>query len=307
MPICESPITICRLTDKNGRILDPYASGSIIFTVLCSSQDCCQLSSKPTPSQKRVTVLIEGYITIFIETKDLSPPIPFHIIKHIDIANTEDTVLDFSVIDFRCCCVPIVNEDSTAVVLTKVFINIDTIVRSCKNIDVTVRTINPIKEMCINVQRIIDCGRFRSYTCVVYDLLLKATAEQYNARANEAQKNYTNADELTEYGHVGILAPDTVSYHDLYINAMLQPDVNYDVTEGHLDLLTIDAPLVGAPVVLAYVTFEENHGRAVNVTNEYYAALSTGTKKYLQTTMRLRYTVTKASLHRTTSLSSTST
>ncbi|WP_249872159.1 DUF4183 domain-containing protein [Oceanobacillus saliphilus] len=47
---------------------------------------------------------------------------------------------------------------------------------------------------------------------------------------------YTNEDELTEYGQCGILNPSEVSYYNLFVNGVLQPEILYDVKEGYLIL-----------------------------------------------------------------------
>ena len=83
--------------------------------------------------------------------------------------------------------------------------------------------------------------------------VLKAETYTYNAFANE-NRVYTNKDELIMYGNKGILDPDTVSYHNLYVNAVIQPFVNYSVQEGLLTLNTWELPVKGAPVSLQFIS-----------------------------------------------------
>ena len=68
------------------------------------------------------------------------------------------------------------------------------------------------------------------------------------------KNTYTNADELIIYGNRGILDPNNVSYYNLFINAVIQPYVNYSVQEGLLTLNTGDLPLKGSPISLQFIT-----------------------------------------------------
>lgn len=94
--------------------------------------------------------------------------------------------------------------------------------------------------------------------------LLGAYIYQYNTMSDGKKKIYTNNDELTEYGNQGILNPDEVSYYDLFINGVLQPKINYEITEGILTLKTKDIPLKGSPIVIIFVTFKEESINKLN-------------------------------------------
>ncbi|WDV47430.1 DUF4183 domain-containing protein [Clostridiaceae bacterium M8S5] len=85
--------------------------------------------------------------------------------------------------------------------------------------------------------------------------LVNAQVYQYNAFAVEGQTEYTNADEITEYGTRGILDPLSVSYYDLFINGVLQPKTNYTIEEGLLTLTTNNTPVEGSPIIISFVTF----------------------------------------------------
>ncbi|WP_419960255.1 DUF4183 domain-containing protein [Psychrobacillus sp. BM2] len=67
------------------------------------------------------------------------------------------------------------------------------------------------------------------------------------------KKVYTEQDAITGYGNQQIVNPITVSYMNLFINGVLQPKVNYRVTEGMLVLLTEDAPEKGCPIILQMI------------------------------------------------------
>ena len=273
MSRCNSPLIICRLSDKCGKRLNPFKKNAITFTQLCSSKKCM--------GRNMAAISIKGYIIVYVEGKEISPPIPFSIIQRICIFEPKRAYLDFTVTDFTCFGAPVMI--GTQIEQVKVNINIHATARSCGCVDATVQTEDPScyesGEVCINGKRVFDCVAFQSNTSVVYDLLLTAKVCQYNALSDGVKADYTNQDELKEYGNVGILSPDDVSYYILFINSVLQPTVNYSISAGHLDLLTTDVPQNGEPISISFITFGKNHNRTVYVTNELYVALSTGTKR----------------------------
>ncbi|MFJ7558560.1 DUF4183 domain-containing protein [Bacillus thuringiensis] len=65
---------------------------------------------------------------------------------------------------------------------------------------------------------------------------------------------YTNADGLPEYGITQIFSPNEVSYINLFINGILQPQTVYQVTAGQLTLLIPEAPLAGVSIILQFIT-----------------------------------------------------
>jgi len=83
--------------------------------------------------------------------------------------------------------------------------------------------------------------------------LLTEEVYQYNTLSTE-KKIYTNEDELTMYGNKGILDPDQTSYQNLFVNSVLQPEVNYTVKKGLLVLKTEDMPIEGVPISIQFIT-----------------------------------------------------
>ena len=67
------------------------------------------------------------------------------------------------------------------------------------------------------------------------------------------KKVYTEQDAIADYGFQQIMNPVSVSYMNLFINGVLQPKVNYRVTEGRLILLTEDVPEKGCPIILQMI------------------------------------------------------
>ena len=64
---------------------------------------------------------------------------------------------------------------------------------------------------------------------------------------------YTNADGLAQYGTTQILSPSEVSFINLFINGILQPQTAYLVQAGVLTLLTPIAPEAGVPITLQFI------------------------------------------------------
>lgn len=85
------------------------------------------------------------------------------------------------------------------------------------------------------------------------DQLLKAEIYQYNTLAN-GEKIYTNADELTMYGDKGILDPEQTSYQNLFVNAVIQPSINYIVKTGILMLEVEYVPIEGTPISIQFIS-----------------------------------------------------
>jgi hypothetical protein len=67
------------------------------------------------------------------------------------------------------------------------------------------------------------------------------------------KKVFTEEDALNEYGKQKILEPVNTSYMNLFINGVLQPKINYEVSSGKLILKTEDVPLRGSPIILQMV------------------------------------------------------
>jgi hypothetical protein len=64
---------------------------------------------------------------------------------------------------------------------------------------------------------------------------------------------YTNSDGFEQYGITEILSPSEVSYINLFINGILQPQSNYQVENGKLTLLVDEAPSEGVPITLQFI------------------------------------------------------
>lgn len=270
---CDSPLIICLLTDENGKLVSE--SNGITFTVLCSTKKCPATDS--SVEKNLVAVSIKGYIVVYVEGKEISSPIPFYAVKHICIDAPKGTFLNFSVKNFHCCGVPVILEDEIAQV--DVLIDFETEARSCADVDVLVRPAEAPtnEEILISAMKIYDRVCFETRISVLYDLLLSATTYQYNA-LSDGGKEYTDTDELMEYGNKGILSPASVSYYNLFVNGVLQPNVNYAISPGLLELLTTDVPPKNEPIILTFVTFGQNHGKTVYVTDHKYVTVSDGIK-----------------------------
>ncbi len=93
---------------------------------------------------------------------------------------------------------------------------------------------------------------------------LNADVYQYNALSDGIKKIYTSNDELKEYGNRGILSPDSVSYFNLFINGVLQPEINYEIQKDFLLLKTEDVPLKNSTIIILFVTFKDKEFTKLN-------------------------------------------
>jgi hypothetical protein len=82
--------------------------------------------------------------------------------------------------------------------------------------------------------------------------ILKVKTFQYTAISDGIKRIYTNQDGVLKYGSSGILNPNSVSYINLFINGILQPNINYIVEQGKLTFSN-DLPLSGSPIILQFV------------------------------------------------------
>ena len=64
---------------------------------------------------------------------------------------------------------------------------------------------------------------------------------------------YTDSDGLAQYGTTHILSPDEVSYINLFINGILQPQPLYQVSTGQLTLLDNQPPSQGSSIILQFI------------------------------------------------------
>ncbi|HHZ5411908.1 TPA: DUF4183 domain-containing protein, partial [Bacillus thuringiensis] len=64
---------------------------------------------------------------------------------------------------------------------------------------------------------------------------------------------YTDADGIPQYGTTNILSPSEVSYINLFVNGILQPQPLYEVSTGKLTLLDTQPPSQGSSIILQFI------------------------------------------------------
>lgn len=64
---------------------------------------------------------------------------------------------------------------------------------------------------------------------------------------------YTNADGDPTLGTIQMLPPSEVSYMNLFINGILQPQTEYQVKAGQLTIAGPEAPVAGAAIILQFI------------------------------------------------------
>ena len=83
--------------------------------------------------------------------------------------------------------------------------------------------------------------------------LILTTNLLYFTFSDGQKRVYTNNDGFAKYGITKILAPSEVSYINLFINGIIQPQSNYKVEEDKLTLLTEDVPAEDVPITLQFI------------------------------------------------------
>lgn len=83
--------------------------------------------------------------------------------------------------------------------------------------------------------------------------LLETETYVYCTLSDGKKTIFTDHDGLQDYDSSAILAPDQVSFINLFINGMIQPPILYEVTKGMLRLKTTDIPREGVIIVLQFI------------------------------------------------------
>ena len=113
--------------------------------------------------------------------------------------------------------------------------------------------------------------------------ILKAENYQYNTVSDGIKKEFTNDDELIMYGNKGIPNPNEISFFNLYINGVLQPQINYIAETGLLTLTTENIPQKGVPIILEHLTIRNNNDQLLKAEIYQYNTLANGNKVYTNT------------------------
>lgn len=285
---------ICYLTDETGRILDPCTSSSVQYAVISCQKlcECKKFSPKETVFLHQVTVLITGYLTIYINDASFIGPIPFSETQTLKLYAPDCSHFSFTVRKFCCRTVPWIF-GTGASSRPEITVTIETTARSEGEIEIVVPVIrfhNPAENcllppessgthMWLDVDQVYDRSVFTTQIVIppCVQTLLKADVYQFNAYAH-ASDIYTDADEIPQYGSQSILAPDSVSYLSVFINGVLQPPVNYDITAGKLTLDTNDTPIGTAPLLIRYIRLRDQNGSLLKGETYQYNAVSDGVK-----------------------------
>lgn len=285
---------VCQLTDKDGNILNPYVSNSIIFKILPpSTNKTYLLSSDNSGGLKLIAVEIQGYIAVFHKGNIVAGPVQFTIRKEFLIYRPKGTDARFKVETFQCLCTPYYQEDSRPITF-QINLNFKSSAMSAAKVCLAVpaKLYNSNTDNCLNslsfektyimVDKVYDYCTLDCETSfhIIKKDLIKAEFYQYNAISDGRKIIYTNEDELTEYGNKGILDPNEFSHYTLFINGVLQPKTNYEIQKGLLQLKTENLPLKRSPIILLFVRFISSFSE-INVDSFQFNAISDGKKKIL--------------------------
>ncbi|RXE60398.1 DUF4183 domain-containing protein [Acetivibrio mesophilus] len=270
----------CFLTDKNGNILNPYEPNAITYTQK-------QLPPGEKTHAYNSIVEIKGYVSLFAENIRITEPIAFRVYKRFYIYAPDKTHISFRVYDFNCDISSSCTGNHPLAVEVKV--RLVTVAYSSAKVDLIIPAAESFpgkrdglefRNVCINVSKLFDkCLFTNEISIACKEEIYKAEVYQYNALSDGIRNKYTDDDELTEYGSMGIPDPKSVSYYAVYINGLIQPGTNYHIEKGSLALKTEDVPIKNAPIAISFVTFRNKDGVVLPAEVCYYNAISNGMKR----------------------------
>jgi hypothetical protein len=271
------PITACHLTDAYGNIISPYKPNSIRYGVLTGTQSGNAASGF-------ISVSAQGFVAVCTGGKNLSAPIPFCIIQRVSVYAPRNSVLSFRVNRFRCCAVPIFTEEKGPTDRIRISIQMETIADSKAAVTLMVpeadKSCSVKNTVCIRADRIYDSVCFDSKICFTWQpARLLADVCHYNALSDGKKRIYTDDDGLKEYGGCGIPSPDDISFYNLFINGVLQPQKDYYIKKGLLELLSENVPMKDQTIIFVFVTFKDSQNRRMDVTDNQYMAVARAGKK----------------------------
>lgn len=281
----HSPSLVCRLTDQFGTILSPFSPHALRYTERSYASNRFEGSAGFETGLNRnlVHVCMEGYLTIFEGETRFSPPIPFCIVQNIPLFAPKRAKLSFKLKQFHYAIVPRYLGDQNTLAGVTVFLEIESLATSYRNASLQSACLSPysrhVREVWYESKKTLDSCYFLSHTELTYDALIRANVCQYTALSDGVTRHYTNQDAVPEYKGCRIPPPDCTSYYNLYVNGMLQPKVNYSISEGHLDFMTTDLPPKDVPIVLEFISFCSPNGQMLPVTTTNYIAVANGSKR----------------------------
>lgn len=285
MTLPLSPSIVCRLTDQYGKILSPFSPHAIQYTEQPWGQNrlACNCMDKQGHNRNLLRVFMNGYLTIFEGDIRFSPPIPFCIVQSIPLFAPSRAKLSFKLKQFRCAIIPRYFGDQNTLERVTVLIEAESLATSYQNASLQSTCLcsysHHVREVWYQSKKVLDSCYFLSQTELTYDALIRANVCQYTALSNGVTRHYTNQDAVSEYKGCRILPPDCTSYYNLYVNGMLQPKVNYTISEGHLDFMTTDLPPKEVPIVLEFISFCSPNGQMLPVITTNYVSVSDGSKR----------------------------
>lgn len=276
------PSITCRLTDQYGNVVSPYNPASIRYTILSFPPDDPRSRCCCTPGC--LTVAVEGYVSVFSDEERISPPIPFSTVERIRLNVSMKSMVAFEIKDFHCWAIPSWYKSPPVMKQIQLLISIETVAVSRENVNLRVPQVNSHFDKvgcpCIYAPMICDKVQFRCGCCINYkNVTYRAEIYQYNTIADGVKRIYRNSDELTEYGDRGILAPDDVSYYNVFVNGVMQPKSTYVLKEGEIAFTTENVPAEGRTIIILFTTWKDPSGQIMDVTVWQYNTISDGTKK----------------------------
>lgn len=266
------PIITCRITDEYGNEINPYSPNANLY------------SQPQKLLDNHWSIGIEGYIAVFSDEERISPPIPFCINTYFTLYVPKGCSISVVLQNYRTWAVPIKKKCQASIGKIKIHLSFETLISSEKAVCLLVPKVDDILKVVdhvyIHTNQIYDSIVLKSDCCISYkNAKMQAEISQYNTIGDGIKRTFYNDDELKEYGDQGILAPDDVSYANVFVNGILQPKQNYILKKGELTFTTQSVPAARHCVIILFITWKDKDYNLMQAFHWQYSAISNGVKK----------------------------
>lgn len=238
----------CYLSDQYGNQLNPYTCNSIQY------QSLTYLKSQNSTRYPFRHIMIQGYIVCCLPNKHTTSPIPFIIYSKYRLQAQPDAI-NFVTKSF--CCKAYLSEAKKRLIVFEIQVYTQVKDGNQKNIS-SIRAQNTFRSI------------EESLSCKI---------QEYHTLSDGIKRTYKNSDKLEEYSTSNLLSPDSVSYHNVFVNGILLPSSQYRLTKDELTFTTVDVPNKNEPINVLYFSFYHSYNKLLHADSHRYYAASDGVHK----------------------------
>lgn len=252
----------CYLSDSDGHPLYPCAEGAIEYRNLSANDNAGIAQQYRGPNgvvtRRSHAVLAGGWVTAYSMDGAVQRTLRFDMLRCVRLCGPK-TNLSAHTLGFACHAQPVLVATASG--------------GCAEHLRVWVRL------AAAAVQEQGGCAVFEAQTvlfCAAHPL--RGESGQFTAFAQETQRVFTDADKAAQYDPQPIPEPCDITFGNVFVNASLQPDVNYSWTQGEIALLTRDAPQPRAPVEAEFERVWGQDGCLLRAAQNYYVAVGNGSQ-----------------------------